>query len=148
MEKGLVGDDLAVIKVRVVEHLGEARAALGPGDVGHHVEALGGALGHAVVGHFGHVDLVSDGLEVVVFVELNLIVDHPGADLLLAAPLGAPTRHFLLEETLHLLPSLGVPEVKVGLRLLSLDDSVLLPGGQERSQGRPGQTYDLLETFI
>ena len=148
LEERLVGDDLTVLKVGVLEHLGEARPALRPGNIRHHVETLGGALGHAVVGHLGHVDLLSDGQEAVVLVELNFVVDHPGADLLLAAPLRTPPGHFLLEETLHLLPSLGVPEVKVGLRLLALDDGVLLPGGQERTQGRPGQTDNLNNRFL
>ena len=148
LEEGLVGDDLTVLKVGVLEHLGEAGPALRPGDIGHDVEALGGALGHAVVGHLRHVDLVGDGLEAVVLVELNLVVDHPGADLLLTAPLGTPPGHFLLEETLHFLPGLDVPEVKVGLGLLALDDGVLLPGGQEGASRGPGETANLQSVAV
>ena len=45
---------------------------------------------HYKIGDLGHVDLVGDGLEVAVLIELDLVVDHPGADLLVTAPLGAP----------------------------------------------------------
>ena len=100
-------------------------------------------MGHAVVGHLGHVDLVGDGLEAVVLVELNLVIDHPGADLLVAAPLRTPAEHLLLEEALDLLSGVGVPEVEVGLGLLPLYDGVLLPGGEEGSRRGPGEATHL-----
>ena len=107
------------------------------------MEVLGGTMSHAVVCHLCHVDLVANGGKVVVLVELDLVVDHPRADLLVTGPLGTPTRHLLLEEALDLETSLGVPQVEVGLRLLALDHCILLPGGQQRASRRPGETYNL-----
>ena len=77
LRKELYQSDLSVGKVGILIHLGEAGRPLGPGDVGDDMEVLGAALGHAVVGNLGHVDLVSDGLETVVFIKLDLIVHHP-----------------------------------------------------------------------
>ena len=148
LEEGLVGDHLVVFEVWIQIHLGEARTALGSGHVRHHVDCLGGAVGHAVVGHFCHVDLVGDGLEGVVLVELDLVVDHPGADLLVAAPLWTPARHLLLEKALNLLAGVGVPQVKVRLGLLPLDDGVLLPGGQEGASRGPGETANLQSVAV
>ena len=47
--------------------------------------------------------LVGDGAEVVVLVELDLVVNHPGADGLVRVPDRTPEPQLLLKEGLNLL---------------------------------------------